>query len=83
MIEMWNLELTNSFCKVTLLKALVSSLSVHFHLQISCFRAMWEMILVFFLPKTSFIFYSGRQWCGTATTEWDSFIKHFTPVRMC
>ncbi len=56
MIEMWNLALTNSFCRLTLLKALVSSLSVHVHL-ISCFRALWEIILVFFLPKTSFIFY--------------------------
>ncbi len=42
MIEMWNLALTNSFCCLTLLKALVSSLSVHVHL-ISCFRALWEI----------------------------------------
>ncbi len=56
MIEMWNLAFTNSFCRLTLLKALVSSLSVHVHL-ISCFRALWEIFLAFFLPKTCFIFY--------------------------
>ncbi len=27
--------------------------------------------------------YSGRQWCGTATIEWDSFKKHLTTVRIC
>ncbi len=26
--------------------------------------------------------YSGRQWCGTVTAEWDSFPNHFTKVRM-
>ncbi len=26
--------------------------------------------------------YNGRQWCGTATAEWDSFQNHFTTVRM-
>ncbi len=56
MIEMWNLAPTNTFCRLTLLKALVSSLSVHVHL-ISCFRALWEIILVFLLTKMSFIFY--------------------------
>ncbi len=35
------------------------------------------------LFNTDFIvlMYSGWQWCGTATTKWDSFKKHFTTVR--
>ncbi len=26
--------------------------------------------------------YSRRQWCGTATTEWDSFKIHLKVIRM-
>ncbi len=42
MIEMLNLALENSFYILIILKALVSSLSVHVHL-ISSFRALWEI----------------------------------------
>ncbi len=28
------------------------------------------------------LLYSGRQWCRTATTKWDSFKKHFITVRI-
>ncbi len=28
------------------------------------------------------IIYSGRQWCGTATAEWDSFKNHLKMIRI-